>query len=69
MEEKKVKIANKVIGANEPCFIIAEIGINHNGSVDIAKKMIDVAKTMGCDAVKFQKRTIDVVYTKEQTGN
>lgn len=66
MEEKKVKIANKVIGANEPCFIIAEIGINHNGSVDIAKKMIDVAKTMGCDAVKFQKRTIDVVYTKEE---
>lgn len=64
--EKKVKIGKKNIGSNEPCFIIAEIGINHNGSIDIAKKMIDVAKTMGCDAVKFQKRTIDVVYKKEE---
>lgn len=64
--EKKVKIGKKFIGNNEPCFIIAEIGINHNGSIDIAKRMIDVAKTMGCDAVKFQKRTINVVYTKEE---
>ena len=64
--EKKVKIEKKFIGSNEPCFIIAEIGINHNGSIEIAKKMIDVAKTMGCDAVKFQKRTIDIVYTKEE---
>lgn len=64
--EKKVKIGKKIIGSDEPCFIIAEIGINHNGSVEIAKRMIDVAKTMGCDAVKFQKRTIDVVYTKEE---
>lgn len=64
--EKKVKIGNKIIGDNEPCFIIAEIGINHNGSIEIAKKMIDVAKTMGCDAVKFQKRTVDVVYTKKE---
>lgn len=63
---KKVKIGKKNIGSDEPCFIIAEIGINHNGSVEIAKRMIDVAKTMGCDAVKFQKRTIDVVYTKEE---
>ena len=47
-------------------FITAEIGINHNGDIEIAKKMIDVAKTAGCDAVKFQKRTIDKVYTKEQ---
>ena len=46
-------------------FIIAEIGINHNGDVNIAKKLIDVAKDCGCDAVKFQKRTIDVVYSKE----
>lgn len=46
-------------------FIIAEIGINHNGSVDIAKQLIDVAKDAGADAVKFQKRTIDLVYTKE----
>ncbi len=46
-------------------FIIAEIGINHNGSVEIAKKLIDMAKECGADAVKFQKRTIDIVYTKE----
>jgi len=47
------------------CFIIAEIGINHNGQLDIAKSLIDVAKEAGCDAVKFQKRTIDLVYSKE----
>ena len=46
-------------------FIIAEIGINHNGDINIAKKLIDVAKDAGADAVKFQKRTIDLVYTKE----
>jgi len=46
-------------------FVIAEIGINHNGDINIAKKLIDVAKDAGCDCVKFQKRTIDIVYTKE----
>ncbi len=46
-------------------FVIAEIGINHNGSVDIAKELIDLAKSCNCDAVKFQKRDIDTVYTKE----
>ena len=46
-------------------FIIAEVGINHNGDIDIAKKLIDEAHKSGCDAVKFQKRTIDVVYSKE----
>ena len=63
---KIVKIADKIIGEGYPCFIIAEIGINHNGSVNLAKKMIDIAITTGCDAVKFQKRTVDVVYTKEE---
>jgi N-acetylneuraminate synthase len=46
-------------------FTIAEIGINHNGNIDIAKKLIDEAAKVGFDAVKFQKRTIDVVYSKE----
>lgn len=46
-------------------FIIAEIGINHNGSLDLAKQLIDDAKSAGCDAVKFQKRTLEQVYTKE----
>ena len=66
MERKCVKIGNKTVGDGYPCFIIAEIGINHNGSVSLAKKMIDIAVTTGCDAVKFQKRTVDVVYTKEE---
>tara|TARA_R110000824_G_scaffold54597_2_gene150683 strand:- start:1779 stop:2606 length:828 start_codon:yes stop_codon:yes gene_type:complete len=47
-------------------YIIAEIGINHNGSIDLAKELIDQAKSSGCHAVKFQKRTIDLVYTKEE---
>ncbi len=46
-------------------FIIAEVGINHNGDINIAKDLIKLAKLAGCDAVKFQKRTIDKVYTKE----
>ena len=46
-------------------FVIAEVGINHNGSIDIAKELIKLAKDAGCDAVKFQKRTIDLVYSKE----
>ena len=46
-------------------FIIAEIGINHNGDLSIAKELIDVATDSGCDAVKFQKRDIDLVYSKE----
>ena len=61
-----VKIADRLVGDKQPCFIIAEIGINHNGSVEMAKKLIDIAVTTGCDAVKFQKRTVDVVYTKEE---
>ena len=47
-------------------FIIAEIGINHNGNLDIAKKLIDVAVLAECDAVKFQKRTIEAVYSPEE---
>lgn len=47
-------------------FIVAEIGINHNGSIDIAEKLIRMAKKAGCDAVKFQKRTIELVYSKKE---
>ena len=47
-------------------FVIAEIGINHNGDINIAKQLIDAAVESGCDAVKFQKRTVDVVYTQEE---
>ena len=62
----EIKIANKVVGDGHPCYVIAEIGINHNGDIEIAKKLIDTAKAAGCNAVKFQKRTIDVVYTAKE---
>src|SRR5690349_13072781 len=52
--------------AAAPAFVVAEIGISHNGDLAIAQKLIDMAKAAGCDAVKFQKRTIDIVYTPEQ---
>jgi N-acetylneuraminate synthase len=60
---KAVQIGNRLVGDGQPCYVVAEIGINHNGSVEIAKKLINVAAAAGCDAVKFQKRTIDIVYT------
>lgn len=62
---KAVKIGTSSIGPGQPCFIVGEIGINHNGDLDIAKRLIDAAADSGCDAVKFQKRTVDVVYTPE----
>jgi len=61
-----VKIGNKMVGDGHPCYVIAEIGINHNGDIDVAKRLIDIAADAGCDAVKFQKRTVDVVYTAEE---
>ena len=63
---KTVQIGNKTVGGDNPCYIIAEIGINHIGKIEIAKKLIDAAMESGCDAVKFQKRTIEVVYTEEE---
>lgn len=62
----EVKIGNRMVGDGHPCFVIAEIGINHNGDTDIAKRLISVAVAAGCDAVKFQKRTIEVVYSPEE---
>lgn len=61
-----VKISTTSIGADHPVFIIAELGINTNGSVDLTKKLIDVAVKAGADAVKFQKRTVDVVFSQEE---
>lgn len=63
-----VTVGNRLIGDDEPCYIIAEIGINHSGNIDIAKRLISVAVAAGCDAVKFQKRTVEVVYTPEELG-
>ncbi len=61
-----VKIGKHQIGEAQPCFVIAEIGINHNGDLDLTRKLIAAATIAGCDAVKFQKRTVDVVYTPEE---
>src|SRR6201994_320758 len=61
-----IRIGNRRVGDGEPCYVVAEIGINHNGDIDLAKRLISVAVAAGCDAVKFQKRTIDVVYTAEE---
>ena len=62
----KIRIGNVPVGDGHPCFVVAEIGINHNGDLEIAKKLIDLARVAGCNAVKFQKRTVDVVYSKEE---
>ena len=61
-----VKIGNRLVGKDQPCYVVAEIGINHNGSLATAKELIDTAVSSGCNAVKFQKRTVEVVYSKEE---
>lgn len=66
MKRREIKVADKIIGDGHPVFIIAEIGINHNGDLEIAKKMIEGAKKAGCDAVKFQKRTPELCVPKDQ---
>jgi N-acetylneuraminate synthase len=66
MQHAKVKVGNRNIGTDEPVYIIAEIGINHNGSIALAEKMIDGAVFAGCDAVKFQKRTPELCVPKDQ---
>ncbi len=63
-----VRVGSTEIGNGKPVFIIAEIGINHNGDVDTAKKLIDVATAAGCDAVKFQKRTPAICVPPEQAS-
>jgi len=62
----EVLIGSKLVGDGHGCYIIAEIGINHNGDIDLARRLISVAVAAGCDAVKFQKRTVDVVYSSEE---
>lgn len=61
-----VPIGGRLVGEGRPVFVIAEIGINHNGDVAVAKKLIDAAVLAGCDAVKFQKRTPDLCVPTEQ---
>ena len=59
-----IKIFNRAVGEGEPCFIIAEAGVNHNGDVNLAKKLIDVAREAGADAVKFQTFTAERIVTR-----
>ena len=63
---RTVDIGNRPVGERQPAYIIAEVGINHNGSLDLAKKLIDAAVLSGCNAVKFQKRTPELCVPKEQ---
>jgi N-acetylneuraminate synthase len=65
---REIKIGNKFIGDGHPTYVIAEIGINHNGDLENAKKMIDAAKHAGVDAVKFQKRTPEICVPDNQKG-
>lgn len=61
-----IEIGGRAVGDGEPAYVIGEIGINHNGDIDIAKRLIDVAAQAGCDAVKFQKRTPEICVPPEQ---
>lgn len=61
-----VKIGNKIVGKGNPSYIIGEIGINHNGDIENAKRLIEKAKEAGMDAVKFQKRTPEICVPEDQ---
>ncbi len=65
---KAVKIADRWVGEGYPTYVVAEIGINHNGDLELAKRMIQAAKDSGVDAVKFQKRTPELCVPEEQKG-
>jgi N-acetylneuraminate synthase len=62
----QVKIGDKLVGDGNPCYIVGEIGINHNGDLGIARRLIDLASFAEADAIKFQKRTVDVVYSADE---
>ncbi len=66
MSKREIKVGARFVGYGHPVFIIGEIGINHNGDIEIAKKIIAGAKHAGCDAVKFQKRTPEICTPKDQ---
>jgi N-acetylneuraminate synthase len=63
---REVKLGSNLVGDGHPVYIIAEIGINHNGDLDIAKQLVDAAAEAGCDAVKFQKRTPELCVPENQ---
>ncbi len=63
---RTVEIGGRPVGEGQPLYFIGEIGINHNGDLDVAKRLIDAARVAGCDAVKFQKRTPELCVPVEQ---
>lgn len=63
---RQVNIGGRIVGDMQPTYVVAEIGLNHNGDLDIAKRLIDAAAAAGCDAVKFQKRTPEVCVPPDQ---
>ena len=66
MSPTKIAIGGQSVGVDHPAYVIAEIGINHNGDLDLAKSLIDVAQEAGCQAVKFQKRSPDLSTPESQ---
>ena len=64
-----VKVGSRLIGSTFPTYVVAEIGINHNGSLETAKTLVDVAAEAGCDAVKLQKRKLTDLYRREVLEN
>jgi len=62
---KKIKIGNRLVGEGEPCYIIAEVGSNFDGSMERAKKLVDLSKEVGADAVKFQSFLVDKIISEE----
>src|SRR3989338_6628915 len=64
--EQQVRINDRLVGDGQPCLIVAEIGINHNGDLELCKRLIDASVLAGANAVKFQKRTVEVIYSSEE---
>src|SRR3972149_10439512 len=64
--KRELKLGKRLVGDNHPTYIVGEIGINHNGEIEIAKQLIDLAKWAGADAVKFQKRTPELAVPADQ---
>src|SRR5690606_36134997 len=66
--KREIQLGKRMVGDGHPAYIIGEIGINHNGDIDVAKQLIDLAKWAGADAVKFQKRTPELATPPDQRG-
>ena len=68
-DRRYLRVGDSLIGEGEPCFIIAEAGVNHNGSLEMALKLVDIAAESGADAVKFQKRDLKSLYPSQLLDN